>query len=124
MPESTWAFEFEGQPYFDGFRDLATNGIDKPVMNVFRMLGQMRGTRLAVTSSGGLPLDSVKDRGVRGQAEARLHLRAVQPEDAHGCDGLRKVHRDAGAPSQRPERRGADVGGEDAQPGTNQPRAL
>ena len=35
----TWAFEFEDQPYFDGFRDLATNGIDKPVLNVFRMLG-------------------------------------------------------------------------------------
>ncbi|MEO8078026.1 MAG: beta-xylosidase, partial [Acidobacteriota bacterium] len=29
----TWAFEFEGQPYFAGFRDLATNGIDKPVLN-------------------------------------------------------------------------------------------
>src|SRR5258708_29043850 len=33
----TWAFEFEGQPYFDGFRTVATNGIDKPVLNVFRM---------------------------------------------------------------------------------------
>ena len=22
----TWAFEFEDQPWFDGFRDLATNG--------------------------------------------------------------------------------------------------
>ena len=65
----TWAFEFEGQPYFDGFRDLATNGIDKPVLNVFRMLGMMRGARLAVTSSGGLPLDTVKDRGARGQPD-------------------------------------------------------
>ena len=35
----TWAFEFEDQPYFDGFRTLATNGIDKPVLNVFRMDG-------------------------------------------------------------------------------------
>ena len=41
----TWAFEFEDQPYFDGFRDLATNGIDKPVLNVFRMLGMMTGDR-------------------------------------------------------------------------------
>ena len=65
----TWAFEFEGQPYFDGFRDLATNGIDKPVLNVFRMLGQMRGTRLAVTSTGDIPLDSIKDRGVRGRPD-------------------------------------------------------
>ena len=48
----TWAFEFEEQPYFDGFRDLATNGIDKPVLNVFRMLGQMRGDRVAVESTG------------------------------------------------------------------------
>src|SRR5204863_4429705 len=30
----TWAFEFEGQPYFDGFRILATNGIDKPVLKL------------------------------------------------------------------------------------------
>ena len=44
----TWAFEFEGQPYFDGFRTLATNGIDKPVLNVFRMMGKMSGERLAV----------------------------------------------------------------------------
>ena len=42
----TWAFEFEDQPYFAGFRDLATNGIDKPVLNVFRMLGRMRGDRV------------------------------------------------------------------------------
>ena len=65
----TWAFEFEGQPYFAGFRDLATNGIDKPVLNVFRMLGQMRGQWVAVTSSGSLPLDSIRDHGVRGRPD-------------------------------------------------------
>lgn len=65
----TWAFEFEGQPYFDGFRDLATNGIDKPVLNVFRMLGQMRGNRLGVTTTGGLPLDSIRDHGVRARPD-------------------------------------------------------
>src|ERR1051326_8262871 len=37
----TWAFEFEDQPYFDGFRTLATTGIDKPVLNLFRMTGLM-----------------------------------------------------------------------------------
>ncbi|HEX8462632.1 MAG TPA: beta-xylosidase, partial [Segetibacter sp.] len=30
----SWSFEFENQPWFYGFRDLATNGIDKPVLNV------------------------------------------------------------------------------------------
>jgi len=61
----TWAFLFEGQPYFDGFRDLATNGLDKPVLNVFRMLGKMRGDRLRVESGGALPLAAVRDTGVR-----------------------------------------------------------
>ena len=66
----SWAFEFEDQPYFDGFRDLATNGIDKPVLNVFRMLGQMStGQRVRVTSTAGLPLEDVRDRSVRQQPD-------------------------------------------------------
>ena len=65
----SWAFEFEGQPYFDGFRDLATNGIDKPVLNVFRMLGLMRGNRVAAESSGSRPLDEVRDQSVRNAAD-------------------------------------------------------
>ena len=69
MGSVTWAFEFEGQPYFDGFRSLATNGVDKPVLNVFRMLGQMGGNRIAVESTGGLTLEAVRDRGVREAAD-------------------------------------------------------
>jgi xylan 1,4-beta-xylosidase len=61
----SWAFEFEDQPYFAGFRDLATNGIDKPVLNVFRMLGRMLGDRVTVESTGALPLNLVRDTGVR-----------------------------------------------------------
>lgn len=47
----SWSFEFENQRYFDGFRDLATNGIDKPVLNVFRMFGLMRGNRIPVDNA-------------------------------------------------------------------------
>ena len=65
----TWAFEFEDQPYFDGFRDLATNGIDKPVLNVFRMLGQMGGERVAVESTGAMTLEAIRDNGVRGNPD-------------------------------------------------------
>ena len=65
----TWAFLFEGQPYFDGFRDLATNGIDKPVINTFRMLGQMRGQRVAARSSAALPVEAVRDQSVRESAD-------------------------------------------------------
>jgi xylan 1,4-beta-xylosidase len=62
----TWAFEFEDQPYFDGFRDLATNGIDKPVLNVFRMLGQMGGERIAAVSSSAAPVEAIRDAGAQG----------------------------------------------------------
>jgi xylan 1,4-beta-xylosidase len=61
----TWAFEFEGKPYFDGYRTLATNGVDKPVLNVFRMAGLMHGNRVAATSSGAIPLDSILTHSVR-----------------------------------------------------------
>ena len=47
----TWAFEFENQAYFEGFRTLATNGVDKPILNLFRMLGQMQGDRIPVTTT-------------------------------------------------------------------------
>jgi xylan 1,4-beta-xylosidase len=65
----TWAFEFEDQPYFAGFRTLATNGIDKPVFNVFRMFGQMKGRRVAVASDGAVPLDVILRQGVRGRPD-------------------------------------------------------
>ena len=65
----TWAFEFEGQPYFDGFRTLATNGVDKPVLNEFRMAGLMRGERVAVESSAAVKLDDILSAGVSRQPD-------------------------------------------------------
>ena len=65
----TWAFEFEEQPYFAGFRDLATNGLDKPVLNVFRMLGKMSGDRVRVRSDSAAPVEEIRDRGVRGRPD-------------------------------------------------------
>jgi xylan 1,4-beta-xylosidase len=61
----TWAFEFEGKPYFDGYRTLATNGVDKPVLNVFRMAGLMHGNRVTATSSGAIQLDNILTHSVR-----------------------------------------------------------
>jgi xylan 1,4-beta-xylosidase len=65
----TWAFEFEDQPYFDGFRDLATNGIDKPVLNVFRMFGMMGGDRVEARSSGAQDLETMMKAGVKGNPD-------------------------------------------------------
>jgi xylan 1,4-beta-xylosidase len=62
----TWALEFEGQPYFAGFRDLATNGVDKAVLNVFRMFGLLKGNWLPVTSTGGLAVEDILKDGVTG----------------------------------------------------------
>ncbi|MDX3915561.1 MULTISPECIES: GH39 family glycosyl hydrolase [Olivibacter] len=62
----SWSFEFENQPWFYGFRDLATNGVDKPVLNVFRMFGMMKGDRISVESNRMYPLETVLDSSVRG----------------------------------------------------------
>ena len=65
----TWAFEFEDQPYFAGFRTLASNGLDKPVLNVFRMFSQMRGGRCQLESDHAIPLDDIVKAGVRAQPD-------------------------------------------------------
>lgn len=69
----TWAFEYEQTAllpnetgYFDGFRVLSTQGIDKPVLNVHRMWGMMDGDMVETNSSGQVPLDMVLDEGIRG----------------------------------------------------------
>ena len=65
----TWAFEFENQPYFAGFRALATNGIDLPVLNVFRAFSRMGGERIAVTSDAAVPLTAILGSGVRDRPD-------------------------------------------------------
>lgn len=62
----TWAFEFEDQPWFRGFRDLATNGVDKPVLNVFRMFGMMQGNRAEVKQNLAYDFRLFRDSSVRG----------------------------------------------------------
>jgi xylan 1,4-beta-xylosidase len=65
----TWAFEFEGQPYFEGFRTLATNGIDKPILNLYRMTGMMRGNRVTAESNGRVALSAMQVDGVRANPD-------------------------------------------------------
>jgi xylan 1,4-beta-xylosidase len=78
----TWAFEFEDQPYFAGFRALATNGVDKPVLNAFRMLGLLSNERVKAISSGALATAEVVSAGVRSQPDvnaiATRHDREVE----------------------------------------------
>lgn len=62
----SWSFEFENQPWFYGFRDLATNGVDKPVLNIFRMFGKMSGKRVEVQGNRMYKLKAIVDSSVRG----------------------------------------------------------
>ncbi len=73
----SWSFEFENQPWFYGFRDLATNGVDKPVLNVFRMYGMMRGKRVAVSGNTAYDALTVRDSSVR-RAEPDVNALATR----------------------------------------------
>jgi xylan 1,4-beta-xylosidase len=75
----SWSFEFEDKDYFEGFRSLATNGVDKPVLNVFRMFGLMSGSRVKTTSTGEVPLDTLVSAGVRQSPD----VDAFATRDAH-----------------------------------------
>ncbi|MDB5246608.1 MAG: beta-xylosidase [Segetibacter sp.] len=74
----TWAFEFEDQPWFRGFRDLATNGVDKPVLNVFRMFGMMQGNRADVKQDLAYDFRTFRDSSVRG---AKPDINAIAARD-------------------------------------------
>jgi xylan 1,4-beta-xylosidase len=65
----TWAFTFEDQPYFAGFRQLASCGLPLPVFNIIRMFSQMNGDRVSAQSSGMVSLEDIMRRGVREQSD-------------------------------------------------------
>lgn len=78
----TWAFEFEDQPYFAGFRAVSTNGIDLPVLNFFRMAGLMRGER--VKTDGGTADQSsgeVEALAASGEREVSVMIWNYRAED-------------------------------------------
>ncbi|WP_410528574.1 GH39 family glycosyl hydrolase [Spirosoma sp. KUDC1026] len=74
----TWAFEFEDQAWFRGFRDLATNGVDKPVLNVFRMFGMMPTNRVEVKAGLAYDYVRIRDKSVRDEAD----INALASKDA------------------------------------------
>ena len=65
----SWSFEFENQMWYAGFRDLATNGVDKPVLNVFRMFGMMKGDLIPVKSSRNFTIEELCQNSVRKEAD-------------------------------------------------------
>ncbi len=74
----TWAFMFDGKDYFEGFRTLSTNGIHKPVLNAFKMLGMLQGKRVPVTSSGALGIDRILEKGIRDKPDIDVLATATE----------------------------------------------
>jgi xylan 1,4-beta-xylosidase len=77
----TWAFEFEDQPWFAGYRQLSTNGVDLPVLNVFRLFARLGEHKLPATSSGQVALEEIVANGVRGE---RSDVGTLATRDADG----------------------------------------
>ncbi len=95
----TWAFEFENQPWFAGFRTLATNGVDKPVLNLFRMAGLMDRQFIQTESSGTVDLSTLLAQGVSEHPE----VDAVATASDHGVSVLVWNYQDknvAGPPAE------------------------
>ncbi len=79
----SWSFEFEDQPYFEGFRELATNGLDKPVLNAFRMFGLLGDEHVKVSNAHARPIDQIAAAGVQRQPD--IHAIATRHGSEIGC---------------------------------------
>jgi xylan 1,4-beta-xylosidase len=89
----SWSFEFENRDYFEGFRSLSTNGVDKPVLNLFRMLAFMNDERVSVQSDGAIPLNELTANG----ANAVSDIDAMATKAENGTSILLWNYRDVEA---------------------------
>ena len=94
----SWSFEFENQPWFAGFRDLATNGVDKPVLNVFRMFALMTGKRVKAESNRMYSLQAVLDSGIRNSND----IGALASKDHNSAAVMVWNYHDADIPDSLP----------------------
>ena len=90
----SWSFEFENQPWFAGFRDLATNGVHKPVLNVFKMFALMKGNNILTQNAAQYPLQTVLDSSIRNNPDMGAfvtksdHSAAIMLWNYHDKDSL------------------------------------
>ena len=88
---TTWSFYFEGERFFEGTRSLFTaGGIDKPVLNAYRMLSRLGDTRLTVQSSHAWSLDRLDD----GEAAMPEEIDALASAGRDGIQVLVWRHAD------------------------------
>ena len=80
---TTWSFYFEGERFFEGTRSLFTaEGVEKPVLNAYRMLARLGDTRVAVESNHAWSLDRLDDAD-EGMPEEIDALATTTSRDDH-----------------------------------------
>ena len=62
----SWAFMFVGERCFEGTRTFSTQGIDKAILNLFRLYGRLGTQQVALTSSGDKDVLAFADLNGRG----------------------------------------------------------
>ncbi|MEW1956897.1 glycoside hydrolase [Kineococcus sp. NPDC059986] len=71
---TSWSFYFEGERYFEGTRAFLTaGGVEKPLLNAYRMVSRLGGRRLTATSDAMSPvedLDAGDGRSMREEVDA------------------------------------------------------
>ncbi|MFL6427619.1 MAG: GH39 family glycosyl hydrolase [Acidobacteriaceae bacterium] len=91
----TWAFTFENQPYFAGFRELATNGVDKAVLNVFRMMAMLGGDWVRTESTGAISPQDIVSKSVTDTPD----VEAIATRRSREVDVLLWNYQDADVPA-------------------------
>ncbi|SDS94474.1 GH39 family glycosyl hydrolase [Microlunatus soli] len=67
---TSWSFYFEGERYFEGTRSFQTaGGVEKPLLNGYRMLSLLGTERIAATSDAGWTLDDLDPEAGRSMGE-------------------------------------------------------
>jgi xylan 1,4-beta-xylosidase len=97
----TWAFTFEDQPYFAGFRELATNGVDKAVLNVFRMMAMLGGDWVRTESTGAMQVEQIVTKSVTNTASVTetADVDAIATRRPHEVDVLLWNYHDVDVPA-------------------------
>lgn len=67
---TSWSFYFEGERYFEGTRAFITaGGVEKPLLNAYRMMAQLGGRRLEARSSAAWPVSALDSAAGRSMPE-------------------------------------------------------
>ena len=97
---TTWSFYFEGERMFEGTRSFVTaNGVEKPLLNAYRMFGRLGTTRLPATSdrtwnvsdldaiAPGVPPEEIDVLATRTEAGDIALLVYRRTDDQYSSDG-------------------------------------